>query len=142
MKTAAGALYALPVMVELDDAFALRDRRFRVDEYCRAAEGRVRHDVPRTPRRAGGSLALNLHPWLMGQAFRVEFLDEALAPHDAPRRGVGGDGRGDRGLVQPQRGGWKLNRRVQPRDCFRRCSQSCGNSMRRLVGGPCTWLLM
>ena len=34
MKTDTGELYALPVMVELDDAFALRDRRFRVDEYC------------------------------------------------------------------------------------------------------------
>jgi allantoinase len=86
MKTDTGALYALPVMVELDDAFALRDRRFRVDEYCQQLKDAF--DVLYEDAAASGRLlALNLHPWLMGQAFRVEFLEEALA-HMMRRGGV------------------------------------------------------
>ena len=86
MKTAAGELYALPVMVELDDAFALRDRRFRVDEYCQQLKDAF--DMLYEDAAASGRLlALNLHPWSMGQAFRVEFLEEALA-HMMRRGGV------------------------------------------------------
>jgi peptidoglycan/xylan/chitin deacetylase (PgdA/CDA1 family) len=77
MTTNEGELYALPVMIELDDAFALRDRCFRVDEYC--AQLRDAFDTMyRDTGTSGRLLALNLHPWLMGQAFRVEFLDAAL----------------------------------------------------------------
>lgn len=71
-------LCALPVMAELDDAFALRDRRFRVDEYCthlREAFDTVYRDSAASAR----SFVLSLHPWLMGQPFRIGFLDEALA---------------------------------------------------------------
>jgi peptidoglycan/xylan/chitin deacetylase (PgdA/CDA1 family) len=71
-------LYALPVMVELDDAFALRDRRFRVDEY--AVHLKEAFDtVHRDSARSGRALVVSLHPWLMGQPFRIGFLDDALA---------------------------------------------------------------
>ena len=71
-------LYALPVMVELDDVFALRDRRFRVDEY--AAQLKEGFDtIYRDSAKSGRLLALNLHPWLVGQPFRIRFLDEALS---------------------------------------------------------------
>ncbi len=86
MKTAAGELYALPSMVELDDVFALRDRHFRVDEYCeqlKLAFDRMYRDAA----TSGRLLVLNLHPWLMGQPFRIEFLDDALA-HMVRRQGV------------------------------------------------------
>lgn len=75
---AAQPLYALPVMVELDDVFALRDRRFRIDEY--AAQLKEAFDtIYRDSATSGRTLALNLHPWLMGQPFRIGFLDDALA---------------------------------------------------------------
>jgi peptidoglycan/xylan/chitin deacetylase (PgdA/CDA1 family) len=86
MKTGAGELYALPSMVELDDAFALRDRQFRVDEYCeqlKQAFDRMYADAA----TSGRVLVLNLHPWLMGQAFRIEFLEDALA-HMVGHEGV------------------------------------------------------
>jgi len=71
-------LYSLPIMLELDDAFALRDRAFRVDEYC--SHLRAAFDtVYRESARSGRVLVLSLHPWLMGQPFRIGFLDEALA---------------------------------------------------------------
>jgi allantoinase len=86
MTTADGALYALPVMVELDDAFALRDRCFRVDEYCRQITDAF-DTMYRDAAASGRLLAINLHAWLMGQAYRIEFLDEALA-HMVRHEGV------------------------------------------------------
>jgi len=86
MTTAAGELYALPAMVELDDAFALRDRGFRVDEYCdqiREAFDTMLRDAA----TSGRVLVLNLHPWLMGQAFRIGFLEDVLA-HMMKQEGV------------------------------------------------------
>ena len=77
MKTATGELHALPSMIELDDAFALRDRRFRVDDYCQQLKDAF-DTMYRDAATSGRLLVLNLHPWLMGQPFRVEFLDEAL----------------------------------------------------------------
>jgi peptidoglycan/xylan/chitin deacetylase (PgdA/CDA1 family) len=78
MTTVAGELYALPVMVELDDAFALRDRCFRVDEYCQQLIDAF-DTMYRDAATSGRLLAINLHAWLMGQAYRIEFLDAALA---------------------------------------------------------------
>ena len=86
MKTGKGELHALPVMVELDDAFALRDRHFRVDEYCQQLKDAF-DTMYREAATSGRLLALNLHPWLMGQAFRIRFLDDALA-HMMRRQGV------------------------------------------------------
>src|SRR5687768_9028751 len=66
---AARPLYALPAMLELDDAFALRDRRFRVDEY--AAHLTEAFDTVHRDSAAGGrAFVITLHPWLMGQPFR------------------------------------------------------------------------
>jgi allantoinase len=78
MKTATGELYALPSMIELDDAFALRDRSFRVDEYCEQLKEAF-DTMYRDAATGGRVLVLNVHPWLMGQSFRIDFLDEALA---------------------------------------------------------------
>jgi allantoinase len=78
MTTAAGELYALPSMLELDDAFALRDRRFRVDEYCEQLKEAF-DTMYEDAAASGRLLVLNLHPWLMGQALRIGFLEDALA---------------------------------------------------------------
>jgi peptidoglycan/xylan/chitin deacetylase (PgdA/CDA1 family) len=78
MNTAAGELYALPSMLELDDAFALRDRRFRVDEYCEQLKEAF-DAMYRDAAASGRLLVLNLHPWLMGQPLRIDFLEDALA---------------------------------------------------------------
>ncbi|HZP75034.1 MAG TPA: polysaccharide deacetylase family protein [Pseudolabrys sp.] len=78
MTTASGELYALPIMIELDDVFALRDRRYRVDEYVRQIVDAV--DVMRGDAIANGRVfVLNLHAWMSGQPFRVRFLTEAIA---------------------------------------------------------------
>ena len=84
--TPTGELYSLPVMIELDDVFALRDRRFPVDDY--AGQLKEGFDVMyRDGAATGRLLVLNLHPWLIGQPCRIGFLDEALG-HMMRRRKV------------------------------------------------------
>ena len=73
-------------MIELDDIFALRDRRFPVDGY--AGQLKEGFDVMyRDGATTGRLLVLNLHPWLIGQPCRIGFLDEALG-HMVRRRKV------------------------------------------------------
>ena len=78
MTTPKGELYALPVMIELDDVFALRDRRYQVDDYSRQIKDAV-NVMYRDAALTGRLLVLNLHAWLSGQPFRVRFLADAVA---------------------------------------------------------------
>ena len=86
VTTSEGELYALPIMWELDDVSALADRKVAIDRYQSmlteafdalyddgAVNGRV--------------LTLHLHPWLIGQPFRIGYLDAALE-HMVRRQGV------------------------------------------------------
>ena len=86
IKTTEGELFALPLMLELDDVIALAQRRVAVDRYAKMLkEG---FDVMyQDGEQNGRVLGLNLHPWLIGQPFRIGFLDEALG-HMMRRQGV------------------------------------------------------
>ena len=78
IKTHQGELLALPIMLELDDINALFDRRVRIDRYgemLKECFDTMYHDGA----RSGRLLVLNLHPWLIGQPFRIGYLDDALS---------------------------------------------------------------
>jgi peptidoglycan/xylan/chitin deacetylase (PgdA/CDA1 family) len=77
LQTPQGELFALPIMLELDDVHALWERRVPVDRYATLlTEG---FDVLyRDGAHNGRVLVLHLHPWLIGQPFRIGFLDAAL----------------------------------------------------------------
>lgn len=77
MKTGGAPLYSLPILLELDDVFALRDRCFRVDEYAQQIMAAF-DTLYREAAETGKTLILNLHPWLMGQPFRIGLLEEVL----------------------------------------------------------------
>lgn len=77
MTTPTGELYSLPMSVELDDAYALSLRGCTLDVYERMLleyADRARRDGAAN----GRLLVLNLHPWLIGQPFRIAMLDRAL----------------------------------------------------------------
>jgi peptidoglycan/xylan/chitin deacetylase (PgdA/CDA1 family) len=77
MTTPEGELFALPMLLELDDAHALWERRVRTPRYGQLLqEGFAR--LYTDGARSGRLLVLHLHPWLMGQPFRIRYLDEAL----------------------------------------------------------------
>jgi len=86
IHTPKGELFALPVMLELDDINALWGRHVAIDRY-----GELLIESFDTLHRDGAQngrlLVLNLHPWIIGQPFRIRYLDRALA-HMTRRQGV------------------------------------------------------
>lgn len=85
MTTQQGELYGLPIMLELDDTQALWERRVPIDRYSDLLVESF--DVLyQDGTQNGRVLVLNLHPWLIGQPFRIGFLDAAL---EAMRRRQG-----------------------------------------------------
>lgn len=77
MKTSEGELFVLPTMLELDDINALWDRRVTIDRYAQLLKESF-DTLYQSGGQNGRVLVLNLHPWLIGQPFRIGFLDEAL----------------------------------------------------------------
>ena len=77
MHTPVGELFALPIMLELDDVHALWERRVPVARYGTLLKDSFRR-LYRDGAQSGRLLVLHVHPWLMGQPFRIRYLDEAL----------------------------------------------------------------
>ena len=78
MNVPAGEIVSLPVTVELDEVFTHRARSIpikRWSEMVTEAFDRLHQDGADT----GRLLVLNLHPYLIGQPFRIRYLDRALA---------------------------------------------------------------
>jgi peptidoglycan/xylan/chitin deacetylase (PgdA/CDA1 family) len=85
-KVPQGELYALPMTLPLDDVNALWDRRIDIDRYREMIKETfdTLYDEGATN---GRMLVLHLHPWLIGQPFRIGYLDAALG-HIMHHRGV------------------------------------------------------
>ena len=77
IKTAEGELTALPIMLDFDDANALWDRHVDIERYAELLKEGF-DAIYSDGAHNGRLLALNLHPWLIGQPFRIGFLDDAL----------------------------------------------------------------
>jgi allantoinase len=77
MKTLVGELLALPVMLPLDDVNALWDRRVTIGRYLEMVKESF-DTLYQEGAENGRLMVLNLRPWLMGQPFRVRYLDKAL----------------------------------------------------------------
>lgn len=77
MHTPQGELFALPLMLELDDTHALWERRVSVQRYGQLLQDSFDR-LYRDGAQNGRLLVIHLHPWLMGQPFRIAYLDQAL----------------------------------------------------------------
>ncbi len=86
LKSPHGELFALPTMLELDDVNALWDRRVPIGRYKTMLEEGF-DTIYQESAESGRLLVLNLHPWLIGQPFRIRYLDNALG-HMMRRQGV------------------------------------------------------
>lgn len=86
MKVPKGTLTSLPLMLELDDTFIHWYRAVPVERYERLLTEAF--DVMYSDGAKNGRvLAINIHPWLIGQPHRIKYLDSALA-HMCRRAGV------------------------------------------------------
>ncbi len=86
LKSPQGDMLALPMMLELDDINALSERRVAINRYGELLKESF-DIIYRDGEQNGRVLVLNLHPWLIGQPFRIGYLDEALG-HMMRRQGV------------------------------------------------------
>jgi len=86
MQAPQGELFALPILLELDDIHALWDRRVTIVRYAELLKESF-EVLYRDGAQSGRLLVLNLHPWLIGQPFRIRYLNEALG-HIMRRQGV------------------------------------------------------
>jgi peptidoglycan/xylan/chitin deacetylase (PgdA/CDA1 family) len=77
MTARQGELFALPIMLELDDVNALWYRRLAIDRYAELLVESFER-LYRDGAHSGRLLVLNLHPWLIGQPFRIGYLERAL----------------------------------------------------------------
>ena len=86
LKSPQGEIVALPVLWELDDVGAIANRKVHVHRYgdlLKESFDRLYHDGADN----GRVMVLNLHPFLIGQPFRIGYLEDALS-HMVRREGV------------------------------------------------------
>jgi peptidoglycan/xylan/chitin deacetylase (PgdA/CDA1 family) len=77
MKVRNGTLISLPTLLELDDVYAQEHRKLTVWRWEQAVKDAF-DTLFEDGRESGRLLTLSLHPWLIGQPFRVKSLDRAL----------------------------------------------------------------
>jgi len=88
LTTPEGSMHALPVTWELDDVSAMANRKVPVHRYgemIKESFDRLYQDGADN----GRVMVLSLHPWLIGQPFRIAYLEDALG-HIFQRQGVWG----------------------------------------------------
>jgi allantoinase len=78
MHTSARSIISLPMALELDDVVANYHRRVPMARWARAVQDAV-DQLVFDSSTSGRHLALNLHPWLIGQPHRISYLEEVLA---------------------------------------------------------------
>lgn len=79
MTTGPNPFFALPLLYELDDVASLAQRKVTIADYQRRLTESF--DTLREDGESSGQgrlLALNWHPWLVGQPFRIGAVDVAL----------------------------------------------------------------
>ena len=88
IKSPSGEIFALPILWELDDVGAISLRKVPVQRYGQMLNESF-DQLYQDGSDNGRVLVLHLHPWLIGQPFRIRYLEEAL-DHMMRRQGVWG----------------------------------------------------
>ena len=78
MRVKGGTLYSLPVTTELDDHTALGIRHVPITDYTQFATDTF-DLLYREGAHSGRLLVYSIHPWMMGQPYRLKYLDRILA---------------------------------------------------------------
>lgn len=78
-QTNSAALTAMPLSTELDDYFVIQNNLHSEQSWCQQVCDACDFLIEESKTQGGRILALNIHPWLMGQPHRIQFLEMALA---------------------------------------------------------------
>ncbi|WP_254275670.1 polysaccharide deacetylase family protein [Halomonas sp. 3H] len=77
--TEAGELAMMPLTTEIEDQFVMAQNLHSEDSWVEQVKDAFDFLVEESRREGGRLLALNLHPWLVGQPHRIGCLEEVLA---------------------------------------------------------------
>jgi allantoinase len=77
MKVPSGEIVSLPVTLDLDDVHTHRERGLSMDAWLRIVTESFDR-LHRDGADSGRLVVLNLHPYLIGQPWRIRYLDRAL----------------------------------------------------------------
>ena len=78
-RTGAGEITALPLSTELEDRFVIQANGHSETEYADQLIDACDYLLREAEAQGGRLLALNVHPWMMGQPHRIAQLERALA---------------------------------------------------------------
>ncbi len=87
MRTRAGALHAMPHPVDIDDYTILVQNHHTEDDFRDALIDQFDLLYRESSPGDGRVMAISLHPWIIGQPYRISALEEAL-DHILRHRGV------------------------------------------------------
>ena len=87
MRTRAGALHAMPHPIDIDDYTILVQNHHTEDDFRDALIDQFDLLYREATPDNGRVMAISLHPWVIGQPYRIGALEEALA-HIMRHRGV------------------------------------------------------
>ncbi|HSW17656.1 MAG TPA: polysaccharide deacetylase family protein [Ramlibacter sp.] len=87
MRTRAGALHAMPHPIDIDDYTILVQNHHTEDDFRDALIDQFDLLYREATPDNGRVMAISLHPWVIGQPYRIGALEEALA-HIMRRSGV------------------------------------------------------
>lgn len=76
--THTGNLWAMPLSTELEDQFILHNNLHSEASYQEQIEDACRFLLGEARESGGRILALNIHPWMLGQPHRIAYLERAL----------------------------------------------------------------
>ena len=78
MTGEARGLYSLPLLIDLDDVMASWTRSMAMNVWSGLVKEAF-NGLYRDGAESGRVLVLSVHPWFIGQPFRINYLDRALA---------------------------------------------------------------
>ena len=77
MNVSNGVMYSLPVSIELEDTWTNWTKHVYIVDYGQMIEDTF-DCLYKDGADSGRLMVLNLHPWLIGQPYRIKYLDKAL----------------------------------------------------------------
>tara|TARA_R110002110_G_scaffold415765_3_gene655246 strand:+ start:5955 stop:6881 length:927 start_codon:yes stop_codon:yes gene_type:complete len=77
--TESGELVAMPLATELEDTFIMMNNLHSEQSWLEQVSDACDFLLQEATSKGGRALALNIHPWMLGQPHRIKKLEEALA---------------------------------------------------------------
>ena len=87
MRTSSGPLYAMPHPIDMDDTTILVQNHHTEDDFRDQLCDQFDLLYRESATQGGRVMAISLHPWVIGQPYRIQALEAALA-HIMRHRGV------------------------------------------------------